>query len=192
MTSLSERGMNYSRVFPEYPKLIVDKGWLYGFWMIGREWKKEPSPIYGGYPGNYLARVRSLFPDADPARTLHVFKGATVVEPPERSVDIIPKWNPTHLCDAEKELPFENGEFTLVFADPPYSIEDAKHYGPCMINRKRVMANLHRVIAPGGHLVWLDQVRPMYRKENWKQWGVIGVLAGTNCRARAISLFERL
>jgi len=210
--SLQERAEVYSKRFPKYPPvrttlvehgivvgeevfptLIAEKGWLYGFWLIGREWKKNPSSIYGGYPGNYLERIRSLFPDVPPEKTLHCFKGATATLRLERSVDKVAKWNPTYLADVEDGLPMiPDNEFQLTYADPPYSIEDAVHYGPPMINRKKVMQVLHRITAPGGNLVWLDQVRPMYRKEDWEQWGTIGIAAGTNCRVRCVSLFRKV
>ena len=82
--------------------------------------------------------------------------------------------------------------YRIIYADPPYSPADAEEYGFPMVNRKKVLREAHRVLAPSGTLVWLDTMRPMYRKEQWTQWGVIGVLAGTNCRVRAISLFARL
>jgi hypothetical protein len=210
--SLQERAAAYNKTFPKYPPLkttlieegivvgedvfsplVVEKGWLYGFWCIGREWKKNPSPIYGGYPGNYLKRIRSLFPDVLPEKTLHLFKGAVEPLPGERSVDVVAKWNPTYLADVEEGLPMiPDQEFSLILADPPYSVEDCLHYRTPMINRKKVMRVLHRILALKGTLVWLDQVRPMYRKEDWEQWGTIGIVAGTNCRVRCVSLFRKV
>ena len=169
-----------------------DGKWLYGFWMISRRHLKASAPIYGQYPGNYLDRIRSLFPDTERKRTLHLFKGSVEPEQGEQSVDIDARWQPTVVADVERGLPFSNATFDLIYADPPYSHADAEHYGHPMVDRKKVLREAHRVLVPGGTLVWLDTMRPMYRKQDWRQWGVIGVLAGTNCRVRAISLFARL
>ena len=46
--------------------------------------------------------------------------------------------------------------------------------------------------AAGGHLVWLDQVLPMYRKSELHLWGQVGVVRSTNHRFRIVSRFERV
>ena len=45
-------------------------------------------------------------------------------------------------------------------------------------------------IAPGAHLVWLDQVLPMYRKAELSVQGVIGMVKSTNHRFRVATIFE--
>jgi hypothetical protein len=60
-----------------------------------------------------------------------------------------------------------------------------------MVKRNRVMGALSRCRA-GTHVVWLDQVLPMYRKFDWKIMAVIGMVKSTNHRFRVITIFERL
>lgn len=76
-------------------------------------------------------------------------------------------------------------------AAPPYSLEDAEHYGTSMVKRNRGMRGLQR-LSPGAHVVWLDQMLPMYRKEMFEQEAVIGMWKSINHRFRRITSFRRL
>jgi len=88
------------------------------------------------------------------------------------------------------DLPFDQ-EFDLVLADPPYSIEDCDHYGTVMIKRNKVLEQASKSLQKGGHIVWLDQVLPMYRKAELKTTGYIGMVKSTNHRFRVITIFEK-
>ena len=59
-----------------------------------------------------------------------------------------------------------------------------------MIKRNTVMRALARV-QPGAHIVWLDQVLPMYRKVWFDIEGVIGMVKSTNHRFRVVTVFRR-
>ena len=48
-----------------------------------------------------------------------------------------------------------------------------------------------RVDPAGAHVVWLDQVLPMYRKSCFDQEAVIGMWKSTNHRFRGITIFRR-
>src|SRR6185312_11706222 len=80
--------------------------------------------------------------------------------------------------------------YDLVLADPPYSIEDAERYQTTMVKRNAVMRALKRVRG-GTHVVWLDQVLPMYRKDIFAIGAVIGMVKSTNHRFRMVTIFER-
>jgi hypothetical protein len=43
----------------------------------------------------------------------------------------------------------------------------------------------------GAHVVWLDQVLPMYRKDIFEQEAAIGMWKSTNHRFRGITIFCR-
>ncbi len=81
-------------------------------------------------------------------------------------------------------------KYDLVLADPPYSVEDADHYQTTMIKRNVVMRALQR-LPIGAHVVWLDQVLPMYRKNAFAQEAAIGMWKSTNHRFRGITIFCR-
>jgi hypothetical protein len=145
---------------------------------------------YGGYPAGYLRRIRALFPDK--RRVLHLFSGKVdLTALPGDTVDINPNLNPTYVDDAQtlQRVPLET--YDLILADPPYSIEDAERYQTTMVKRNTVMRALQRAPA-GAHIVWLDQVLPMYRKDVFAIGGVIGMVKSTNHRFRVVTVFERL
>ncbi len=147
------------------------------------------SKYYGGYPAGYLKRVKALFPDK--TNVLHLFSGMvdTSVFPGD-TVDINPALNPTFVDDAQRleNVPLET--YDLVMADPPYSVEDCDHYQTTMIKRNVVLKSLARVKS-GTHVVWLDQVLPMYRKDDWFIDAYIGMVKSTNHRFRMITIFRR-
>ena len=88
-----------------------------------------------------------------------------------------------------KNVPLE--KFDLVMADPPYSVEDAEHYQKTMIKRNVVMKTLGARLRKGAHVVWLDQVFPMHRKDQFAIEAVIGMVKSTNHRFRVITIFRR-
>ena len=107
--------------------------------------------------------------------------------------DIRPEMEPDVVGDARQLSGyFEPGSFDLILADPPYSEEDALHYGKPMVNRNKVLSECLKILKQGGHLVWLDQALPMFRKTEWRLWGAIGVVRSTNHRVRMVFIFEKV
>ena len=187
---LQDRIDNYVRVtgFPRSLFLSED-GRVVGTWIMGNDYRVR-SAYYGGYPAGYLRRIRALFPDK--GRVLHIFSGKVdLAALPGDTVDINPKLKPTYIDDGQKltNVPLET--YDLVLADPPYSVEDADRYRTTMVKRNAVLRALQRV-SPGTHIVWLDQVLPMYRKDAFSIDGVIGMVKSTNHRFRVVTIFRRL
>lgn len=173
--------------FPECLFLGAD-GRVVGTWIMGNDYRVR-SEYYGGYPAGYLRRIRALFPDKK--RVLHLFSGRVDLAAfPGDTVDINRDLKPTYVDDAQTlhDVPLE--EYDLILADPPYSVEDAEHYRTTMVKRNVVMGALQR-LPLGAHVVWLDQVLPMYRKDFFAQEGVIGMVKSTNHRFRVVTIFRR-
>lgn len=169
--------------------MVMDGGGVIGMWTIGNDYKNK-TRYHGAYPNSYLRRVRALFPDK--RRALHVFSGMVDLEAfPGDTVDINPDLNPTFVDDCQTLLSVPLEDYDIILADPPYSGEDADHYGTTMVRRNCVVRALHRC-KPGTHLVWLDMVLPMYSKTIWKSQADIGVRRSTNHRFRSMTIFERL
>jgi len=168
---------------------LAEDGRIVGTWIMGNDYRVK-SEYYGGYPAGYLKRIRSLFPEKK--RPLHLFSGKVDLEIfPGDTVDINPALHPTYVDDAQTltKVPLE--KYDLVLADPPYSVEDAERYQTTMVKRNVVMRALQRLPA-GAHVVWLDQVLPMYRKDTFSQEALIGMWKSTNHRFRGITIFRRL
>ena len=189
----SQRIAEYARRFPEFPAPYLAGDRIEGLWIMGNNYRT--SGYYGAYPHGYLDRVLAMFPDAAPGRTLHLFSGSL----PEGGIlrgtirfDINPSLGPDVVGDAHRLSSFFPVEiFDLILADPPYSAEDAEHYGTPMVNRRKVLAECHKILAPGGWLIWLDQVLPMFRKTDWRLAMAIGMVKSTNHRVRGVFGFQK-
>ena len=141
------------------PALAMAGDWCFGVWVLGNNYRSKQG-YHGEYPPGYLPRIAALFPDK--RRALHLFSGKVdLAALPGDTCDLRPDLCPTFIADAHtlEGVPLER--YDLVVADPPYSGEDADHYGSPMITQPRD-ARVEGSVA-GSHLVWLDQVMPMYR-----------------------------
>lgn len=168
---------------------IAGDGRVVGTWIMGQSYKVS-SGFYGGYPASYLRRVKALFPEKK--NVLHLFSGMVDQTAfPGDTVDINPDLHPTYIDDAQRLLNVPVACYDLVLADPPYSVEDAEHYQTTMVKRNVVMQALQR-LRPGAHVVWLDQVLPMYAKKFFRIGACIGMVKSTNHRFRMITIFERI
>lgn len=153
--------------------------------------------FYGSYPPGYLARIQALFPDVwtrrgrAVGRVLHLFSGSLTTQVDGVRLDRDHRCGPSVAGDA-LALPFRARTFDHVLADPPYAPADAARYGTVMPDRRRVLLEAARVTKRGGHLVWMDEVLPIFSKRLWRWWGAIGLTLGTNRRGRFVFIFERV
>lgn len=179
----------YFTRFPKKPKqtmfMVGDR--IGGEWVIGHSFKGNG--FYGSYPGNYLARVMSMFPDKK--KILHLFSGSLPTGNYDRC-DIDPENKPEILCDAKELWKHVSGRtYDLIIADPMYDKENAKKYGYPMTNRKVILEQCWFALKPEGWLIWLDVASPIYSKTRWR-WGAwINVFTSTNRIVRSVFGFER-
>lgn len=185
-----DRIANYVRE-TKFPRSLFpsEDGRVVGTWIMGNDYRVKTG-YYGGYPAGYLNRVRSLFPDKK--RVLHIFSGKVdLAALPGDTVDINADLAPTYVDDAQtlERVPLDT--YDLILADPPYSVEDAERYQTSMVKRNTVLRALQRTAA-GTHIVWLDQVLPMYRKDAFDVEAVIGMVKSTNHRFRVVTVFRKI
>lgn len=188
---LQQRVDSYKKI-TGYPRslFLSEDGRLVGTWIMGNAYGVA-SGFYGGYPHGYLKRIKALFPDK--RAPLHIFSGKVDDSVwPGDTVDLDETLEPTYLDDAQTLSTVPVSDYDIILADPPYSVEDAEHYKPAMVKRNKVMRALGEKAKIGTHVVWLDQVLPMYRKADWALVGVIGMVKSTNHRFRVISIFEKI
>jgi len=184
--TLQERAQFYHETFPKFPAPRADDRWLDGIWVLGNDYKG--SGYYGAYPPNYLKRVMSMFPDATSA--LHLFSGSL---PSGDYLRFDIQGDADVVGDANSlSNYFDHNSFDLILADPPYSQEDAEHYGKPLIQRNKVLKECYAVLELGGYVVWLDQVLPMFKKTELHLCGLIGIVRSTNHRFRLASFFRKL
>lgn len=186
-----ERIANY-KAKTGFPQSLfeAEDGRVVGTWIMGNDYRVK-SGYYGGYPAGYLKRIAALFPDR--RRVLHVFSGKVdLAAMPGDTVDLNAETEPTWVADAHDLSAVPLADYDLVLADPPYSVEDCEHYQTTMVRRNVVMRSLAAGMSPGARVVWLDQVLPMYRKDEWAIEAVIGMVKSTNHRFRVTTIFRRL
>lgn len=189
--TLQERIDNYVAV-TKYPRslFLSEDGRMVGTWIMGNAYGVK-SGYYGGYPAGYLARIKAMFPDKQ--KVLHLFSGCVDQSVlPGDTIDINPDREPAFVCDAHDLSGVDLSVYDLVLADPPYSVEDCDHYQTTMVKRNVIMRELAKQVRPGTHVVWLDQVLPMYRKIDWRVDGVIGMVKSTNHRFRVVTIFHKI
>jgi hypothetical protein len=192
--TIPDRIESFKAAYPKWPaahpRLVQeqDEDVIYATWVMGNDYRTR-SPLYGAYPHGYLPRVQALFPDLMYGATvLHAFSGS-VPPGPYLRCDLR---GDVELRRSVLQLPDVLGPvFDLVLADPPYSAEDATHYGTPMIDRRLAMEALAKVTVSGGYLVWLDTCWPQHRKVLWRTAGRILVQRSTNHRVRVATIFER-
>lgn len=189
--TIKQRIENYCKE-TKYPLSLFESedGRMVGTWIMGNNYTVK-STYYGGYPCGYLKRIKGLF--LDKKSVLHLFSGKVDLSViPGKTVDLNEETKPDYIDDAQTltQVPLEI--FDLVMADPPYSVEDCEHYKTTMVKRNVVMRNLGERLSIGCHVVWLDQVLPMYRKDQFKIIGVIGMVKSTNHRFRVVTIFEKI
>ena len=191
--NLQERIDSYSSKFPKFqPLYIANEKRIEGLWLLGNQY--QTSGYYGAYPHGYLDRIEAIFPElkSDETGIMHLFSGSLGENRKGIKIDINPEKS-DRPCDAHKLSEyFDVNSLDFVLADPPYSIEDAEHYGTPMVKRQVVFKEAIKVLRPGGHLIWLDQVLPNHSKDvvNWML--AIGIVKSTNHRVRAVFGFEKI
>ena len=188
--TLQDRCDLYRARFPDFPAPVVEsEKRIEGLWMMGNCY--QTSGYYGAYPHGYLDRIMSMFPEAKPETTLHVPSGSL---PPGIGlrIDIRPECNPDIVGDCHdiKALVGDR-RFDLILADPPYSAEDAEHYGKPMVSRAKMLRSCLDVCKPGGWIIWLDQVLPMHCKDQVDWALAIGMVKSTNHRVRGVFGFRK-
>jgi hypothetical protein len=189
---LQHRADLFNRKFPQLLPLVVgqfvNRDFLHGFWFVSGG---NISDFYGSYQVNYLDRINSMFPDK--TKVVHLFSGSLPPSPDYVRVgkDFTGKYKSDFECDAHElssYLPFKPD---LIFADPPYSIQDSDNYGCSMVNREKVLNECILVLQPNGFIVWMDTAMPLFNKSliNWA--GTINYLRSTGNRYRDIVLFQK-
>ncbi|MDE2097261.1 MAG: ParB N-terminal domain-containing protein [Patescibacteria group bacterium] len=196
--TIRERLLAYNQSFvhlgpPNTPLFYVNKDkreFLTGFWFVGGG---NISDFYGSYQVEYLRRITSLFPDVvGKQEIVHLFSGSIPLDPGYTIVGLPDAdHQPDVVCDAHNLSSGLGFQPFLIYADPPYSIEDSEHYANSMVDRARVLSECAVVLKPGGFVVWLDQALPVFSNSELQLVGAISYVRSTGNRFRVICIFQK-
>lgn len=182
---------NYNSRRGIWSPLIEHGDIITGYWMPGNNYQKD-NDYYGGYPRDYLKRMRVLFPNAN--NVLHIFSGRVKIGhwPSETRIDINDKLPAEYHFDVERLDEWDLIGWDLVFADPPYE-ENHEKYGTEKVNKKLVVHGCSKILRTNGFLIWLDTRIPIWAKsDGWKLRGTIGLVQSTNCLTKTITILEKV
>ncbi len=183
---------NIATKLPKPLALSTDKDFFYGFWFLGGG---NVSDFYGSYSRVYFDNIMLLFRGAQ--KPLHLFAGSLPPSDKYIRVGLDPtgKYKYEIECNAEQldsNIAVRTYAPDVIFADPPYSIEDMEHYqNEHLVNRAKVVSACANVLQPGGFLVWLDQVLPVFSNAELKWVGCISYIRSTANRFRCVSVFQK-
>jgi len=210
--SLPNRVSRFNQLFPKALPLVcmakynsdADKfvPFIQGCWFLGGG---NHSSFYGAYNSVYLDRITSLFKDAE--RVVHLFAGSLPHSKDYLRVGLDPTKQYKYDIEMDAEhlsssIKIRNFQPDIIYADPPYSIEDSREYGndtsealhyqgEHFLNRPKVVSECARVLAPGGFLIWLDQVLPVFTNTEIQLVGLISYIRSTGNRFRCVSIFQK-
>lgn len=200
--TLFQRADLYNRKYPNTPPLKVcnwDRGganlpFIYGFWFTGGQ---RHSEFYGSYHIEYLERIYTMFPEIKGAKNVvHLFSGSLPASPDYTRVGIDPSGKGTTadiIGNAESLSSFLPFHPQIIYADPPYSVQEAKeeYKFESLVNGSRVLDECGSVLQPGGYVVWLDQMLPVFSNKLLRLVGVISYVRSTGNRFRCICIFQK-
>lgn len=156
-------------------------------------WALGPNPAYpGAFPLGLINKVRKHWWGQ---KRLWLFSGS-FKDPDGTTVDIKPELKPTVVANCE-ELPFESESFDFVFADPPYSEEEAlRLYNLPYFNIRKVLQEMIRVCEPNGKILFLHRLVPTaYPDITFKLLelqGVVGIYNfGGMSNIRALTVWKK-
>ena len=146
-------------------------------------------PEGGGYPHGFLSRAYAILGVTDVTKVLHVCSGSMRIG---LCVDIRPETTPTLVANAQ-QLPFRDGTFLWVMADPPYSAEYARNlYQTEAVypNPHSLMAECLRVTAENGRVGFMHHIVPKFRRPS-RLVKVFGITQGPGYNIRAWTVIEK-
>lgn len=156
-------------------------------WPCGRPIGRYP----GIYPLGFLKRVKKKY--GFNGQMLHICSGSLNGSHTGIKIDLEyknPNVAPDVVCDAQK-LPFKDGVFDRVWADPPYNQEYAGRYGHPLPGIMKILKEGVRVAKEGGIVGMLHFTVP-WTPLGSKRIGHFAVYQGPGFQGRTFAVFEKM
>lgn len=119
----------------------------------------------------------------DGKKILHLFSGKSKIGD---TCDINGTFNPKYMIDCTAKLPFENEDYDIVLAEPPYYA--GHNYG---VKPYSFVREASRVLKKGGYLAILHTLRYTIPK-GMEGFALIGISTGPNLKARWLNIFQKI
>lgn len=116
-------------------------------------------------------------------KVLHLFSGKSKKG---LTCDINACFKPDYNIDCTAKLPFQNEEFDVILADPPYY--EGHNYG---VKPYSFIKESARVLQIGGYLIILHTLRYLTPK-GMERFALIGISTGPNLKARWLNIFKKV
>jgi hypothetical protein len=165
------------------------------FWILA----SPKVHYYGAYPNGFLERARTILGCSTNDSILHVCGGMAKVYPNkkaygpnDKTLDIDPALQPDFCQDVKKGIP--QGDWKAILIDPPYTLDDAKHYSQFngfLPEPNELVRNAINSVEIGRCVGLLHYIIPACPK-NGKEVALIAVCMGHNNRIRCFSVFRRI
>ncbi|TGK10401.1 class I SAM-dependent methyltransferase [Leptospira stimsonii] len=185
-----EKGYERSKLFLERDDFFS------GRWSYGNDFRNH-SKYPGAYAIQEIQRIEAMIPDK--GKLLHLFSGSLPPSELYGRFDVKPEvlgaLAPLDRCGEAKELSqhYQQNYFDTVEADPPWNqLHAMKTYKLPLVNKKKVMDEVHKILKPGGLLIWKDAFKPMYSRKKWAYIGMIAVDPSTGHIDRSFRFFQKV
>ena len=130
----------------------------------------------GAFPRGLIERVLKRW---NGEKKLMLFSG-NFHKPGWDTVDIKEETSPSYLLNAEKLPDSWTEKYGIVFADPPYSEQEAKSlYDLPYFNIVKVINEMARVTKPGGYMLFLHRLIPQNfpgDTAHFKRMQIVGIV----------------
>ncbi|TGK36221.1 class I SAM-dependent methyltransferase [Leptospira gomenensis] len=167
-----------------------------GRWNYGQDFRNH-SKYPGAYALQEIQRIEAMLPNK--GKALHLFSGSLPPSELYGRFDVKPEvlgtLAPLDRCGDATELSkhYPEDTFDTVEADPPWNKEHAiKTYKLPLVNKERVMDEVHKILKPGGLLIWKDAYKPRYSRKKWAYIGMIAVDPSTGHIDRSFRFFQKV
>ena len=162
-------------------------------WLLARGAGSSGKPAYyGAFPSGFLRRAKDFLLAGAEGRICHLCSGA-VQDPNSTTVDIDPSVQPDYVGDATS-TPFMDNSFDAVLIDPPYTEEDARHYGDCPLPPlPALLKEACRIVKPGGKVGLLHLLVPRIPVGYVPRYvALIAIITGSSQRIRVFTVLRKV
>ncbi|TGN08631.1 class I SAM-dependent methyltransferase [Leptospira bandrabouensis] len=168
---------------------------FFGEWDYGQNFKNI-SGYKGAYAVQDMVRLNAAIPDM--GNLLHLFSGSIPAGPYCRldsNFAVIGTQVPVRdvVGDAtEVHLRFPKEYFDVVMADPPWSKYHSEEIYNCsLVDKAKVLKSVHKVLKPGGILIWKDYSKPVWSGNEYDYLGRISIDPSSGHDDRSFKFYKK-